>query len=113
MDKAVRTSYVVSPQYRPKMMNFSVIGGALVFGKFDASIVVNGAGDYTITFNEQFVQIPQVGVLALGATRTIEIATCSKSSVNIKFLTMVPAAANTDFHLFVVGSLAKDLIVNH
>ncbi len=85
---------------------------ALQFGKFDATIAEAGAGpgDYVITFNEPWVQIPEVVALCNGASLIPRIKAVGKTSVEIEILNLSAAATDADFHLIVVGSQEVDLI---
>lgn len=113
MDKSVMKFEIVSPQYRPKLRSYSATSGALVFGKFDGTLTVNGAGDYTITFKEQFTQVPQILVSVRGATRLVEIFSRTKSAVRIKISTVLGVNINGDFDLLALGSMAQNFIVGH
>lgn len=83
---------------------------ALSKGQFDATIAEGtGAGDYTITFNEPFVQVPHAVVMCSSA-RAPRIESISTTAVNVKLKNLSGSAADSDFHLLVLGSDASDLI---
>lgn len=83
---------------------------ALSAGKFDVTIAEGtGAGDYTITFNEPFMQAPHVVVMCSDA-RAPRIAAVSTTSVQILLKNLSGTASDSDFHVLVFGSMAEDAI---
>ena len=107
MSKSRRRS-LSTAQINMRVMHFFINGsaGAAVevqgFDRFNATIVRNAAGDYTITFKTAFLR-PVMGfcqvaqALAAGLVITAIIA----SSIRVKNQT---AAVDVDFFLQVVGS---------
>lgn len=85
---------------------------ALSMGKFNATIAESGAGpgDYTITFNDKFVQVPQVVVLGTStvAPRLVSVTT---SAVQVEMNDLSGNPVDADFHMLVIGSQATDLIL--
>ena len=85
---------------------------AMVNGIYDATIAeASGPGDYTITFNEPFVQIPSVVVMG-SSSRAPRIAACSISAVQIQMNKLSDGSLDdsTAFSLIVLGSMATDLV---
>lgn len=87
-------------------------GVALSMGKFDASIAETGAGpgDYTITFNEPFVKVPQV-IVNCTTLMAPQLVSVSVSAVRVLLNNMSGNAADGDFHMLVIGSQASDSIL--
>jgi hypothetical protein len=86
-------------------------GVALGFGKFDASIAESGAGpgDYTITFNEPFVRVPQIAVLPKESV-VARIVDVTVDSVQIEFNDLSGDPTDTDFDVLILGSQASHAI---
>ena len=86
-------------------------GVALTFGQFDATIAEtsSGPGDYTITFNEPFVRAPQVAVLPVEEL-VPRIVSVSTTTLRIECNNLSGTATDSDLHILVVGSQAKDAI---
>jgi hypothetical protein len=87
-------------------------GVGLTYGQFDASIAEAGAGegDYIITFNKPFVQVPQVVVMCEESCAP-RIKAVDQFSVQIETNNLSGAPTDTAFHAFVIGSFAEDLII--
>lgn len=87
-------------------------GVALIYGQYDATIEETGAGegDYTITFNNPFVQVPQVVVMAAESV-VPRIVSVSVSSVQIEMNNLSGVPTDSAFNAFVLGSFAEDLII--
>ena len=84
---------------------------ALGFGKFDASIAESGSGpgDYTITFDEPFIQAPHVIVSSTSA-RAARVVSSTKSAIRIATRNLSGTLIDSNFHVLVFGSLSAEKI---
>jgi len=74
-------------------------------------IVDNGAGDYTINFTQSpFAQVPEVMVTPVTPGTAVAVTAVSILAVTIEVTDLAGAAAEGDFHVMIIGSLARDLI---
>jgi len=75
-----------------------------------ATLVDNGTGDYTITFNQAFAQTPVIMATASTADIVCRIKAVAVGSVNIecKSNAASPAATDAVFHLLIIGSDVQD-----
>ena len=94
-------------QRLPRLLAFRVDGtgtASILEGGFQATLVDNGTGDYTLTFATPFVRVPVCSGNVVGATAGIvNIAAVSVSSVQINIFDAAGSAADADFHLSVLG----------
>jgi hypothetical protein len=77
------------------------------------SVVDNGAGDYNINPNSKigaFAQVPEVMVMPTTNDRICRLGTVSASGIQVLVEDLSGAAAEGDFHIFISGCLARDLI---
>lgn len=75
------------------------------------SIVDNGVGDYTINFTSSpFAQTPEVVALPSTPGTAIAITSATNLSITLEVTDLAGVAAEGDFHLMVMGSLARDLV---
>lgn len=78
----------------------------------DMSLVDNGVGDYSLTFDAAFEQIPEVVVTPVTADVICKIEAVAKGSVQITCFdaTDGTTAKDADFHVMVLGSDALELL---
>ena len=100
--KGVGDQLVCNSQMNAHIEALKIASGAIVIGANQASIVVNGTGDYTITFKEVFER-PVLAVASCITKHYAQIVSQSASAVQIKTFTDAGVAANADFNLMVVG----------
>ena len=94
---------------QPRYLGLKITGAAspaVAIGAADATVALTGAtaGDYTITFNRPFNQVPNVVATLSGAAGGVRISTVTRSSVRIICGSAAGAAAHKSFHLHVMGS---------
>lgn len=94
-------------QRLPRALSFRVDGtgtASILEGAFDATLVDNGTGDYTLTFAKPFVRVPVCSGNVVGSTAAIvNIAVVSVTAVQVKIFDAAGSAADADFHLSVLG----------
>lgn len=95
-------------QVKARLLQFVVTGIPAVSigeGKFHATIVANGPGDYTLTLNQPASRsIVVVGCICLTASLYAEVGEATtKSTVRIKLKTNGNLALDGDFHLTVMA----------
>lgn len=100
-------------QRLPRLLAFRVTGtGTAVIdaGNFDATLVDNGTGDYTLTFAQPFARVPIVTVTSVTDDVVASLGTVSASAVQIQTRTVAasPAAADAVFHVIVMGYDSSD-----
>jgi len=100
--KGVGDQLVCNSQMNTHIEALKIASGAITIGANQASIVVNGTGDYTITFNEVFER-PVLAVASCLTKHFAQIAAQTASSIQVKTFTDAGVAANADFNLIVVG----------
>lgn len=84
------------------------IGGSC--GNF-CTITDNGVGDYTINFADvPFTQIPECFVQVKTNDRIARLGTVTALAVQVLTEDLAGGAAEADFDLIAIGSLARDLI---
>lgn len=115
------TTDIVTPSHSlrssvsgPRLIGFGVDGtgtASLTSGKYQATLVDNDTGDYTLTFNSAFAEAPVVVGTVLGATAgVVNVATVAVNTVNIKTFDADGAAADYDFCLLVLGRDHADVL---
>jgi hypothetical protein len=73
-------------------------------GSTEVTLVDNGTGDYTLTFDTAFKRVPIVVGMAVGASAAIVTASSvSASAVTIKTYDAAGNAVDADFHLQIIG----------
>ena len=94
------------------MLAFSLTGtgtAALGEGKYDATLVDNGTGDYTLTFAKPFARTPVVTVSSKTASTNVKIHAVSKTAVQIKtFAVDGTTAQDAVIDILVLGSDSAD-----
>lgn len=100
-------------QRLPRALALRVEGtgtASILEGAFDATLVDNGTGDYTLTFAKPFARVPVAIACSLAADIVCYVHAVSASAVTIRARSVAasPAAADVDFHLLVLGSDAVD-----
>jgi hypothetical protein len=94
-------------QRLPRLLAFRVDGtgtASIVEGAFDATLVDNGTGDYTLTFAKPYTRVPVCIGTALGAAAaSVVIAAVSITAVQVTIFSDAGAALDADFHLQVLG----------
>lgn len=102
---------VKHPQRLMRMLSCKVTGasGALTEGQFDMSIVKNGTGDYTLTFNEAFARIPMVCANSRSASHVIQVVP-SKTNVQLLAKTDAGVAADSNLDVIILGADSADQI---
>ncbi len=82
---------------------------AMLSGARELTLTDNGVGDYTLTFETAFAQVPVVTALALTAATQVKLHAVAVGSVQIKCFAMDGTTAqDADFHVMIVGSDASD-----
>lgn len=109
------SSNMTSPQRLMKLVSVkkSGLGTPTLAGSCASFLTVtdNGVGDYTINFNTLvFAQLPEVVASVTTNDRIVRVGTVAIGSVQILTEDLAGSAAEGDFHLMVVGSLARDLL---
>jgi hypothetical protein len=75
------------------------------------TVTDNGVGDYTINFVDfPFAQLPEVVATPTTDNVICKIGTVAITSVQVLTEDLTGAAAEGNFHVFINGSLARDLI---
>lgn len=105
---------VVSPQRKMRLMSVIVDGtGTAALSGICANnmtLTDSGTGDYLLTFDIPFIQLPQV--LATPVTDNIicKIGTVAVGSVQILTENLSGSATDADFHCVIIGSDVADQI---
>lgn len=103
---------IKSPQRAPRILSFKVTGtgtAAISVGSKDATLVDNGTGDYTLTFEAPFKRVPVAVATAQTAGVYCEvIPSASAVQVLCKAADGTEAAEDAIFHLIVMGFDAAD-----
>lgn len=80
-------------------------------GKFDGVATQTAIGVMTITFNQQFLRAPEVGVTSKTDNRVPRVTACTISAVTIEMQNLSGgAAADGSFSLLVIGSDTADFV---
>jgi len=80
-------------------------------GKFDGTITQTVAGTYVITFENNFLRIPEAGLTVKTDNRVGRISACTISAITIDMQNIVGGAtADGDFSLLVLGSDDPDFV---
>ncbi len=93
-------------QHLPRVLLLRVDGtgtASILEGQFDATLVDNGVGDYTLTFVTPFKRVPVCVGSAVGATAAIVNVVPSVSAVQVLVKDAAGSAADADFHIAVFG----------
>lgn len=108
---------VESPQRKMQMISLKKAGlGTPTLSGSCANfctVTDNGVGDYTINMKSGvvFTQIPEVMVMSKTATTSLQLGTVSISAVQVlAFDVDGVTAAEADFDIMIMGSLALDLV---
>lgn len=83
---------------------------ALLSGSNELTLTDNGTGDYTLTFDVAFKQVPVVVATPVTAGISLQIGTLSASAVQILAVATSDGttATDADFHVMIMGSDAAD-----
>lgn len=85
----------------------TIAGSAATF----CSITDNGTGDYTISFTSApFAQTPEVMVTPSTPGTAVAVTAVSNLAVTVQVTDLAGVAAEGNFHIMIMGSLARDLI---
>ncbi len=98
-------------QHLPRVLAFRIDGtgtASILEGNFDATLVDNGTGDYTLTFAVPFVRVPVCVGSAVGSTAAIINVVPSVTAVQVLVKDAAGSAADADFHLIVHGFDSAD-----
>jgi len=93
------------PQLKPRMEAFRISGSgtaALALGSTDATLVDNGTGDYSLTWNTPFAREPIVIVTAK-ANRAQCLSAATATGVNVGSFGATGGAADDDINVLVIG----------
>lgn len=105
---------VVCSQRKMRLISVKVdgTGTASVSGTCSKNVTLtdNGTGDYTVTFNLPYIQIPEVVACPITASRICQLGTVAVGSVQVLTKNLSGSAADADFHLIVIGSDSADQI---
>lgn len=98
-------------QRLPRMLALKLVGtgtAALTQGSTDATLVDNGTGDYSVTFNKPFARVPVVVASSLTAVVNTQIVP-SKTGISVKaFSVDGTTAKDAVLDLLVLGWDAED-----
>lgn len=98
-------------QRLPRLIALRVDGtgtASILEGAFDATLVDNGTGDYTLTFATPFKRVPVCVGSAVGAVEATLNVVPSVSAVQVLLQDNAGAAIDSDFHLMVLGFDSAD-----
>ena len=100
-------------QRLPRLLALKVDGvsatAAISIGQFDATLVDNGTGDYTLSPVVPFARAPLVVVTCETATAYAEVASASASAVQILVKNPATGAAkDAVFHVMILGYDSAD-----
>ena len=106
---------VESPQRKMQVISLkkSGLGTPVLSGSCASFCTVtdNGVGDYTINLTEiPLAQVPEVSVTATTDSRVVRLGTVTALAVQVLVDDLAGTAAEGDFHMIIVGSLARDLV---
>lgn len=105
---------VKGPQRSMKLMSAKVdgTGTAALSGTCanDMSLTDNGAGDYTLTYDDAFERAPEVIVQMVTADLIASVAASAVGSCQILVTDTSGVATDGDFHVMILGSLDVDAI---
>ena len=106
---------VESPQRKMQLITLkkSGLGTPAISGSCAnfCTITDNGTGDYTINLTEiPLAQVPEVFVQVKTDNRIAKLGTVTALAVRVLTEDLSGDAAEADFDLLIVGSLARDLI---
>lgn len=114
MGTAYQKQAVTCPQQRVSLLSLKVdgTGTASLSGTcaLNCSLTDNGTGDYTITFLNPFLRVPEAVATAITDDIYCKIGTIAVGSVQVLTENLSGAATDADFHLMVVGSFSVDQI---
>lgn len=103
---------IKNSQRLPRLHAFRVDGtgtASILAGSFDASLVDNGTGDYTLTLLKPFARLPVAVGSAIGATAAVvQLSAVTSSTVRVLCFDAAGAAVDADFHLMVMGYDSSD-----
>jgi len=76
------------------------------------TVTYNGVGDYNINFTKKpFTLTPEILLTVVTAQRVLRIGTVTNTSVQVLAFQMDgTTAAEADFHMMAIGTLAQDLL---
>ncbi len=100
-------------QSRERVLRFIVDGtgtASITLNSTDATLVDNGTGDYTLTFNEAFVRSGIAHVTPITADVVPRIVAQTITTIQINTDTNAGAPVDADFHLTVVGYDSSDAV---
>ena len=97
-----------SPQRLIRVLNAKVSTAGVKSGTCANNITVvrNGTGDYTITF-EKYARIPEVFVQTQTAATVARLGTVTENSVQILTQNMSSVATDANFHVMIMGPDAE------
>ncbi len=104
---------LVCSQRKMRLISIKVTGSSGVVSgtcSKNVSIVKNGTGDYTISFNLPYIQLPEVMASPVTSSRVCQIGTVGAGSVQILTKDFSASAADATFHLVIIGSDVADQI---
>jgi len=106
---------VESPQRKMQVITLkkSGLGTPVLSGSCASFCTVtdNGVGDYTINLSKiPLAQVPEVFVTQNTAARIGRVSSATALAVRVLTTDLAGTAAESDFHVMIVGSLAKDLV---
>jgi len=97
-------------QRLPRVLAFRIDGtgtASILEGAFDASLVDNGVGDYTLNFNTPFARVPVVSLSPIASAGDvilcIKVVSASALQINAFDATDGTTAKDCDFHAIVHG----------
>lgn len=102
---------IKTSQRLPRLIAIKVNGStpAITVGNFDATLVKNATGDYTLTLLKPFARIPVCVATCETATAYCEVPVSTASSVQVLVKNPGSGAAKDGvFHLLVMGFDAAD-----
>jgi hypothetical protein len=105
----VRKQQIHTVYSQPRFIGMMITGSAsptMTVGAADATVAMTGAtaGDYTITLNRPFNQVPVVVASRSVAAGGVQIGAVTRSTIQVLCGSAAGAAAHGSFNLFVMGS---------
>lgn len=110
----LNSKHVQCPQRKTRVMGVIVDGtGTAALGGFCANnmaLTDNGTGDYTLTYDLPFGQVPSVVATPVTDNIICKIGTNAVGSVQVLTENLSGSATDADFHVIIMGSDSADQI---
>lgn len=102
---------IKSTQRAPRQLAIKMDGtnSVILVGKKDATLTVNGTGDYTFTFAVPFARIPVVSATVGGAAIGVALVTsATATAIRVKSFALDASYLDTVLHILVQGYDSAD-----